>query len=93
MSIPILINGAFGRMGQIVSKAIKEHPNFELVGQTGHEYDLKKSIKDSRARVVIDFTHPESVFANASTIIELGVHPVIGTTGLKCDQIKTLQKK
>jgi 4-hydroxy-tetrahydrodipicolinate reductase len=93
MPINILVNGAFGRMGQMTVKAISEHPDFVLVGQTGHEYDLKKSIKDSNAQVVIDFTHPESVFANATTIIDLGVHPVIGTTGLTSDQILMLQEK
>lgn len=91
MPINILVNGAFGRMGQMTVKAISEHPNFALVGQTGREYDLKKSIKDSHAHVVIDFTHPESVFANTQAIIESGAHPVIGTSGLTIDQVHTLQ--
>jgi 4-hydroxy-tetrahydrodipicolinate reductase len=93
MSINILINGAFGRMGQATIAAITAHPGFELVGQTGREYDLKKAIKDSQAQVVIDFTHPDAIFANASAIIEAGVHPVIGTTGLTENQIQTLQEK
>ncbi len=93
MSIKVLINGAFGRMGQTTVAAITDHPGFELVGQTGREYDLKKAIKDSEAQVVIDFTHPDSVFANASAIIESGAHPVIGTTGLITDQIQSLQEK
>lgn len=93
MPINILVNGAFGRMGQITVKTISEHAGFALVGQTGREYDLKTSIKDSNAQVVIDFTHPESVFTNASIIIESGAHPVIGTTGLVSDQIRQLQEK
>lgn len=93
MPIKILINGAFGRMGQMTVKAINEQSQFELVGQTGREYDLKKSIQDSHAQVVIDFTHPESVFKNTATIIEAGAHPVIGTSGLTAKQISTLQEK
>lgn len=93
MSINILINGAFGRMGQMTVNAISEHPGFVLVGQTGREYDLKKAIKDSNAQVVVDFTHPQSVFANAEAIIETGAHPVIGTTGLTLDQVRTLQTR
>lgn len=92
-TIPILINGAFGRMGQMTAKTIAENPKFELVGQTGREYDLAKSIKDSGARVVIDFTHPDSVFQNTATIIDVGAHPVIGTTGLKPEQIAQLQTR
>jgi 4-hydroxy-tetrahydrodipicolinate reductase len=92
MPINILVNGAFGRMGQMVVKAVTDHPALELVGQTGREYDLAKSIQDSRANVVIDFTHPDSVFKNVMTIIEAGARPVIGTSGLKHEQIRTLQE-
>lgn len=91
MPINVLVNGAFGRMGQATVKAIGENGVFALVGQTGREYDLKKSIKDSGAQVVIDFTNPESVFANATAIIEAGARPVIGTSGLTPEQVRTLQ--
>jgi 4-hydroxy-tetrahydrodipicolinate reductase len=91
MSINILVNGAFGRMGQITVDAIADDPKLALVGQIGREYDLKKSIRDSEAQVVIDFTRPESVFENAKMIIEEGVCPVIGTSGLTLDQIQALQ--
>ena len=93
MPIKILVNGAFGRMGQMVVKAIAENPRLELVGQTGREYDLAKAIVDSHAAVVVDFTHPDSVFANTTTIIEAGAHPVIGTSGLKQEQIHTLKQQ
>lgn len=93
MTISILVNGAFGRMGQITTKAIVQHPNLELVGQTGREYNLKKAIQDSHAQVVVDFTQPDCVFANASTIIDAGAHPVIGTTGLKTQEIQQLQSR
>lgn len=91
MPIKILVNGSFGRMGQMTVKAINEHPNLELAGQTGREYDLRSAIKDSNAQVVVDFTHPDSVFNNLTTIIEAGAHPVIGTTGLTAEQIQTFQ--
>lgn len=93
MPIKILVNGAFGRMGQIVVKTMKENPDFELVGQTGREYDLVKSIQDSQAVIVIDFTHPDAVFNNTLMIIDAGAHPVIGTSGLTIDQVKELQNK
>lgn len=92
MTIKVLINGAFGRMGQITVKAIKEHPHLELVGQIGREYDLKKSIKDSKAEVVVDFTSPLAVYDNTLAIIEAGARPVIGTSGLKPQDIATLKK-
>lgn len=93
MSIKVLVNGAFGRMGQLVTKTIEANANFELAGQTGREYDLEKSIRDSGAEVVVDFTHPDAVFNNTNIIIDAGARPVIGTSGLSLDQIRTLQEK
>lgn len=93
MAIKVLVNGAFGRMGQMTVKTLTANPVFELVGQTGREYDLKQAIKDSHAQVVVDFTHPDAVFNNVTAIIESGSCPVIGTTGLTIDQIRTLQDK
>lgn len=93
MPINVLVNGAFGRMGQMTVKAVTDHPNLVVVGQTGREYDLKKSIQDSEAEVVIDFTHPNAVFNNAVTILEAGARPIIGTSGLTPEQIKTLKEK
>lgn len=93
MPINVLVNGAFGHMGQIAIKTVEANPALKLVGQTGREYDLKKSIHDSQAQVVIDFTLPESVFANTVAIIEAGAHPVIGTSGLLGEQVLKLQEQ
>jgi len=93
MPIKVLVNGAFGRMGQMTVKAISSDPELELVGQTGREYDLKKAIEDSRAQVVVDFTEASSVYANTLAIIEANARPVIGTSGLKKDQIQNLKNK
>jgi len=58
--------------------------------------DLKQSISDLKPDIVIDFTQPNSAFNNAKTILEAGARPVIGTTGLKdneIDELKSLSKK
>ena len=93
MPTNVLVNGAFGRMGQMTVKAISMNPNFELVGQNTRGNNLKAAIKDSGAQVVIDFTHPEVVFYNTQTIIDSGAHPVIGTTGLNQEQVLSLQER
>ena len=91
MPINVLVNGAFGRMGQLTVKAIQAHPELELVGQTARDYDLKRAIHDSGAQVVVDFTLPDCVYENTLAIIESGAHPVIGTSGLTLPQINALQ--
>ncbi len=41
--------------------------------------------------VIIDFTQPSTIFDNAKKYINNGIAPVIGTTGLKPEQIKELE--
>ena len=91
--IRVLINGAYGRMGQETQKAVSGDSKLQLVAALGHSDNLVQAIADSQAQVVIDFTTPAAVFANATTIIEMGAHPVIGTTGLQPDQIKELTRR
>lgn len=93
MSIRVLINGAFGRMGQVTVKALEKEPSVKLVGQTGRNDHLSDCIQESRAEVVIDFTQPSAVYKNTVTILEAGARPVIGTTGLSLPQITQLQKR
>ncbi len=94
MTIRILINGAQGKMGQETAKAVSLHNNdFTLVAKTGRNDDLMKSIRDHKPQVVIDFTNADAAFKNTQTIIEAGVHPVIGTSGLLKEQIASLQKR
>lgn len=40
--------------------------------------------------VMVDFTHPDSVYNSVRAAIAYGVRPVVGTTGLSAEQIKDL---
>src|SRR3990167_7843658 len=90
MTINIIINGAFGKMGRTTVTSISSEKDLKLVAQTTHGDDLTQAIIQHHADVVIDFTTPDSVFENTKTIIDAGARPVIGTTGLTQDQIKSL---
>jgi 4-hydroxy-tetrahydrodipicolinate reductase len=91
MSIRVLVNGASGRMGQMVVKTIANESGLTLVGQLSRQDRLVEEIEKTNAQVVVDFTQAEVVFKNAEMIIEAGAHPVIGTSGLNQDQIHQLQ--
>ena len=93
MTIPVLVNGAKGRMGQFVVATVTADPATELVAETDLGDDLPGSIAASGARVVVDFTHPSCAFDNAVAIIAAGAHPVIGTTGFTPQQIAELQER
>ena len=54
--------------------------------------DLKNTITTLKPDIVVDFTQPNSAFNNAKTILEAGARPVIGTTGLKDNEITQLKE-
>lgn len=92
MTIRVIINGVKGKMGRVLEHAIAEQQDFQLVAGCDAKDDLKQTIKNTKADVVVDFTTPQSVFQNAKTIIESGARPIIGTTGLSEQHIQTLSQ-
>lgn len=92
MSISVLINGAFGKMGQETVQAVQTADDLKLVGQLGAQDDLKAHILSDQPQVAIDFTTPHVVYDNVLTMIECNVHPIVGTTGLTEEQIHHLKK-
>jgi len=93
MTIRVLINGATGRMGQATVKAISANKMFTLVGEINHRHDLTTEIKNTKAQVVVDFTNADVVLKNTQTIIDAGVHPVIGTSGLLAKDVEQFQQQ
>lgn len=53
--------------------------------------DLEQALQELRPDVMVDFTHPNAVYENVQIALRNKVRPVIGTTGLSMEQIKTLQ--
>jgi 4-hydroxy-tetrahydrodipicolinate reductase len=51
---------------------------------------LAASLTDSKAQVMVDFTIPETAFANIVNALDCGVIPVVGTTGLTVAQLTEL---
>jgi 4-hydroxy-tetrahydrodipicolinate reductase len=51
---------------------------------------LEDALRSGSAEVVVDFTLAAGAFANAKQAIELGVSPVIGTTGMSAAQVSEL---
>jgi 4-hydroxy-tetrahydrodipicolinate reductase len=89
--IKVIVNGAKGKMGQEAAKAIRKEADLDLVGQTDLGDDLAKTIKETKAEVVVDFTHPKSVLENIRTILGAGAQGVIGTTGINEENLKEIK--
>ncbi len=56
------------------------------------ETDIQKAIEAKKPDIIIDFTQPNGIFEHVSTYIKNKVKSVIGTTGLKEEQIEQLKK-
>ncbi|MCL2930893.1 MAG: 4-hydroxy-tetrahydrodipicolinate reductase [Trichodesmium sp. MAG_R03] len=51
---------------------------------------LLMAAQEKQPAVMVDFTHPDSVYENVRYAITYGVRPVVGTTGLSQEQIQDL---
>ncbi len=51
---------------------------------------LAMAAQEKQPAVMVDFTHPDSVYENVRSAIAYGVRPVVGTTGLSQEQIQDL---
>ncbi len=95
--IKVAVCGALGKMGKEVVQAVCECPDTELVAKIDiAAEDMYHSIEDANRvcdiDVLIDFTQPESIYANALYCLNNGIKIVIGTTGLKDSEIEHLKE-
>lgn len=114
--IPIVVNGAAGKMGREVVKAVAAASDMNLVGAVDRNPKLQgrdvgelvgiealevpivndlqatlvMALQERQLPVMVDFTHPDSIYENIRTAIAYGVRPVVGTTGLSAEQINEL---
>lgn len=86
----VLVVGSRGRVGARIVAGVRAAPDLALAGEVELGDDLAAAIARSRPAVAVDFTTPATVFANAIAVLERGVHAVIGTTGLRKEQLDRL---
>jgi len=79
-------------MGRTVCEAVEGADDMEVVGKADPALGtrLADAIDESRPEVVVDFSVPDAVFDNAMRCLERGVHVVVGTTGMKDEQVREL---
>ncbi len=116
-SIPVVVNGAAGKMGREVVKAVAQADDMTLLGAIDRSSEhidkdagelaglgeplevpitdqlepmLAFAAQERQPGVMVDFTHPNSVYDSIRSAIAYGVRPVVGTTGLSPAQIQDL---
>ena len=89
--IRVAVAGAAGRMGATVCEAVDRASDMELVGRADPALDTSVSeALAERPEVLVDFTLPATVVANAREAVAAGVHVVIGTTGFDVSELHGL---
>jgi len=97
--IDVCVSGAAGRMGRAVVSAVRAQGDMRVAASVdpalgaaeGVYADLGSALAAAAPDVLVDFTRPEAVFANARAALAAGVHAVIGTTGLTPEQVEELR--
>jgi 4-hydroxy-tetrahydrodipicolinate reductase len=82
LPLRVAVSGARGKVGREIVAGLEADPAFECVAAVDLGDDLSAALRSSSARVLVDFTTPESGLRNALSAAGLGVSPVVGTTGL-----------
>ena len=102
--IRVGVLGAAGKMGREVRRAVASADDLELVAavdpeHTGEDADGLEiagsldALAETEAEVAVDFTHPSAVMGNIRWCLANGTHVVVGTTGLRTedlDEVRTL---
>lgn len=94
--IKVAVCGAYGKMGKEICNAVEENENTELAAKidlVGDAYrTIEEALNNVKFDVLIDFTQPKVIFENAKFCLTHGIKIVIGTTGLKDEEIETLKQ-
>jgi 4-hydroxy-tetrahydrodipicolinate reductase len=90
-AIRVVVAGANGKMGKVMTAGLPQHPRIEVVGAL-HRNDPNTSALLAGADVLVDFTIAHAATPLLLTAIEAGVRPVSGTSGLSEDDLRTVDE-
>lgn len=94
--IKVAVCGANGKMGREVVSAVKSAEDMELTARIdiicGEFNSIEKAHQEREIDVLVDFTQPQSIYENAKYCLNNKINMVIGTTGLKDEQIEELKE-
>jgi len=76
-------------MGRLAVSVVDAAPDLALCGETDLGDDLRATILDAGARVVIDFTHHTVALQCFEEIVAAGARPVSGTSGFSKAEVET----
>jgi 4-hydroxy-tetrahydrodipicolinate reductase len=89
-SIRVCVVGSSGRMGRFASELLARTDGFELAGEVKSGEDLAQRLRSMRPLVALDVTRAGLGYEHGRAMLEHGVRPVIGTSGVTLDENRAL---
>jgi 4-hydroxy-tetrahydrodipicolinate reductase len=89
--LPVAVIGAHGRMGRTVVSAVEGAAGMRVAAAVDVGWS-EEEVAASGARVAVDFTTPAVTESTVHTLIDLGIHAVVGTTGWDGEALGRVRK-
>lgn len=86
MTLRIALIGASGRMGRFTQSIVAEATDLELALTLGRGDDVAAALAETPVDVGLDFTVAGQGFQHGKLMLEAGVRPVIGTSGMAFEE-------
>lgn len=92
-ALRVAVIGASGRMGSFARRLLEEHQGFELAAAFDSEDRWQERLRSSAAEVALEVTVAGRGHVHGLAILEAGVRPVIGTSGVTPEQGQALDRR
>ena len=89
----VAVVGSRGRMGRFAIELLSNSEEFELVARIGREHDLGAVVRETRPELALDVTAAGLGFRHGSILLEHGVRPLIGTSGVSLEETRLLDER
>lgn len=83
MSTGVALIGARGRMGRYCDQLLAQQPEFQIVCRVTSDQDLASELERARPDVGLDFTRAGLGRDHGEALLQAGVRPLIGTSGMR----------
>ena len=89
----IAVIGFKGKLGRVACEAIEAHAGLQLAVQIGRGDDTTKLLQQQPMDVVLDVSIHTMAYQHACLSLDLGIHHVIGSSGISSEHTAALDKK
>jgi 4-hydroxy-tetrahydrodipicolinate reductase len=89
----VVVIGARGRMGRFAAELLRSSAEFTLAAELDVEHDLERALERCPAELGLDFTVAGRGFLHGQALLEAGIRPVIGTSGVTREETARLDRR